>query len=158
MRFKALIMDETAFGRAVTRISHEILEKNRDAQDVVLLGIRRRGMPIAQMIQQNIYRIENVMIPCGELDIRLYRDDLVREHEEPQVRHTQSDFEIKDKIVILVDDVLYTGRTARAAIEATFALGRPRCIQIAVLIDRGHRELPVRADYVGKTSPRLGRS
>ena len=153
MRFKALLMDDTAIYRAVTRISHEILEHNKGAQDVLLLGILRRGLPLAEMIRDNIQRIEGVSLPCGALDIRYYRDDLTLEQEDPRVRLPSLPLEIRDKTVVLVDDVIYTGRTVRAAIDAVFSVGRPKSIQLAVLIDRGHRELPIRADYVGKSIP-----
>lgn len=153
MKLKAVLMDDEAFTRAVMRISHEIVEKNKGTEGIVLLGIRRRGLPIAEMIQKNIRLIEGVEVPCGELDIRYYRDDLTPEHEDPTVQPVRLPFDVTDKRVILVDDVMYTGRTARAAIEAVFSVGRPRCIRLAVLVDRGHRELPIRADYVGKNVP-----
>lgn len=153
MKLKAQIMDEAALNRALMRISHEITEKNRGVDGVVLVGIRRRGEPIAQRIRENIRRIEEAEVPCGSIDIRFYRDDLSVLSETPQVRRTELPFDVTGKNVILVDDVLYTGRTARAAIEAIFSCGRPRRIQLAVLVDRGHRELPIRADFVGKNIP-----
>ena len=153
MRFKALLMDDAAVSRAVTRISHEIVEHNKGAQDVLLLGILRRGLPLAEMIRENIRRIEDVALPCAALDIRYYRDDLTLEQPEPLVRLPSLPFSVQEKTVVLVDDVIYTGRTVRAAIDAVFSVGRPRRIQLAVLIDRGHRELPIRADYVGKSIP-----
>ena len=153
MRQKAQLMDEAALGRALMRISHEITEKNRGVDDLVLVGIRRRGEPIARRIRENIRRIEDAEVPCGSIDIRFYRDDLSVLAETPQVRRTELPFDVTDKNVILVDDVLSTGRTARAAIEAVFSCGRPRRIQLAVLVDRGHRELPIRADFVGKNVP-----
>ncbi len=153
MKVKAQIMDEAALSRALMRISHEIAEKNRGVDDVLLVGIRRRGEPIARQIRENIRKIEDVEVPCGSMDIRFYRDDLTALAEAPQVRKTELPFDVTDKNVILVDDVLYTGRTARAAIEAVFSCGRPRRIQLAVLVDRGHRELPIRADFVGKNLP-----
>lgn len=153
MRFKALLLDDAAICRAVTRISHEILERNKGAQNVLLLGILRRGLPLAEMIRDNIQRIEGVSLPCGALDIRYYRDDLTIEQEEPRVHLSTLPFDIHDKTIVLVDDVIYTGRTVRAAIDAVFSAGRPKRIQLAVLIDRGHRELPIRADYVGKSIP-----
>ena len=153
MRLKALLMDETAIGRGMTRISHEILERNKGTRDVVLLGVLRRGMPLAEMICDNIQKIEGIRPPCGALDIRYYRDDLTVEQAEPRVRLSPLPFDIQDKTVVLVDDVIYTGRTARAAIDAVFSAGRPKRIQLAVLIDRGHRELPVRPDYIGKNIP-----
>lgn len=153
MTLKAELMDEAAVRRALVRISHEITEKNKGTEDVVLVGIRRRGMPIAAMISENIARFEGVNVPVGELDIKFYRDDVLPEHRDPTVMPSKLPFDVNGKRVILVDDVMYTGRTARAAIEAVFAQGRPSCIQLAVLVDRGHRELPVRADYVGKNVP-----
>ncbi len=146
-------MDEAAVRRAVVRISHEITEKNKGTENVVLVGIRRRGMPIAAMIAGNIARFEGAELPVGELDIKFYRDDVLPEHRDPTVMPSRLPFDVNGKRVVLVDDVMYTGRTARAAIEAVFAQGRPSCIQLAVLIDRGHRELPIRADYVGKNVP-----
>lgn len=153
MRQKAQIMDEAALNRAVTRISHEILERNKGAENLVLVGIRRRGKPLARSIQGNINKNEGIRPPCGSIDIRFYRDDLSPLAEEPTVRQAQLPFSVTGRDVILVDDVLYTGRTARAAIEAVFSCGRPRSIQFAVLVDRGHRELPIRADFVGKNLP-----
>ncbi len=153
MKVKAQIMDEAALNRALMRISHEITEKNRGVDGVVLVGIRRRGEPIARRIRENIRRIEEAEVPCGSIDIRFYRDDLSVLAEAPQVRRAELPFDVTDRNVVLVDDVLYTGRTARAAIEAIFSCGRPRRIQLAVLVDRGHRELPIRADFVGKNLP-----
>ena len=153
MRLKAQILDEAALNRALMRISHEIVEKNKGAGNLLLVGILRRGEPIARRIAENIRKIEAVEIPCGSIDIRFYRDDLTALAAMPQVRRTELPFDVTDRDVVLVDDVLYTGRTARAAIEAVFSCGRPRSIQLAVLVDRGHRELPIRADYVGKNLP-----
>ena len=153
MRQKAQIMDEAALGRALMRISHEITEKNRGVDNVVLIGIRRRGEPIACRIRDNIKKIEGVEPPCGSIDIGFYRDDLSTLAESPVIRKAELPFDVNDRDVVLCDDVLYTGRTARAAIEAVFSCGRPRTIQFAVLVDRGHRELPIRADYVGKNIP-----
>ena len=153
VKLKAQIMDEAAMNRALMRISHEITEKNRGVDGVVLVGIRRRGEPIARRIRENIRRIEEAEVPCGSIDIRFYRDDLSVLAEAPQVRRAELPFDVTDRNVVLVDDVLYTGRTARAAIEAIFSCGRPRRIQLAVLVDRGHRELPIRADFVGKNLP-----
>ena len=150
---KAELMDEAAVRRAIVRISHEIIEKNKGTDGVVLVGIRRRGMPLSLMIAENIKSIEGVSLPCGELDIKFYRDDILPEHRDPTVTPSKLPFDVADKRVVIVDDVMFTGRTARAAIEAIFAIGRPRSIQLAVLIDRGHRELPIRADYVGKNVP-----
>ncbi len=153
MKIKAQLMDEGGVRRALVRISHEILERNKGAEDICIIGIRRRGELIAKRIADNIKQIEGVDVPCGDLDIGFYRDDLTKISDQPVVRQTQLPFSIVDKSVILVDDVLYTGRTVRAAIEAIFSLGRPKKIELAVLIDRGHRELPIRADFVGKSIP-----
>lgn len=150
---KKQIMDEAALNRAVMRISHEILEKNRGTDGVVIVGIKRRGVYLAQKIQQNIRKIEDAEVPCESLDIHFYRDDLTKEAESPVYNEPTNCFEVTGKKIILVDDVLYTGRTVRAAIEAIFSMGRPSQIQLAILIDRGHRELPFRADYVGKSIP-----
>ena len=150
---KAQLMNEEAMHRALKRMSHEILEQNEGAENVVFLGIRRRGVPLAKELAKNIKEIEGSEIPVGELDITLYRDDLSETDVVPHVNETKVDFSVKDKIVILVDDVIYTGRTSRAALDAVSALGRPAQIQLAVLVDRGHRELPIRADYVGKNVP-----
>lgn len=153
MKLKAQIMDEAALGRALMRISHEIAERNSGVEDVVLVGIRRRGEPIARRIGTNIQKIEGVEVPCGSIDIGFYRDDLSRLGETPTVRRAELPFDVNDRIVVLVDDVIFTGRTARAAIEAVFSCGRPRAIQLAVAVDRGHRELPIRPDFVGKNLP-----
>ena len=150
---KAVVMDEAAVGRAVSRIAHEIIERNNGTDRVVLLGIRRRGVPIARRIAENIQRFEGSLIPVGELDIMLYRDDLTAIADMPRVSKSNVPFSVTDKCVVVVDDVIYTGRTARAAIDAIFSMGRPSMIQLAVLVDRGHRELPIRADYVGKNIP-----
>lgn len=153
MRIKAQIMDEAAVNRALMRISHEIAERNKGVENILLVGIRRRGEPMAKQIQSNILKIEGIEVPCGSIDISLYRDDLTELSESPRVGKTKLDFDVNEKDLILVDDVIFTGRTARAAIEAVFSCGRPRSIQLAVLIDRGHRELPIRPDYVGKNIP-----
>ena len=153
MKLKAQIMDEAALNRALMRIAHEITEKNKGVDNVVLVGIRRRGEPIAQIIRRNIEKIEGVDPSCGSIDIGFYRDDLSTLSDTPLVRRTELPFDVTGRDVVLVDDVLYTGRTARAAIEAVFSCGRPKTIQFAVLVDRGHRELPIRADYVGKNIP-----
>lgn len=150
---KAQIMDEETLGRVLTRIAHEIIERNKGIEDVVLVGIRRRGVPLARRLAQKIGQFEGKAPPVGVLDITLYRDDLSTRAEQPIVQKTEVPFDIRGKKVILVDDVLYTGRTARAALDALIDLGRPQVIQLAVLIDRGHRELPIRADYVGKNVP-----
>ena len=146
-------MDEIAQSRALFRISHEIIEKNKGTEDIVLIGILTRGVNIAKIIKDNIKKIEGVDIPFGYIDITLYRDDLSEITDMPKANKTDIDFNIKDKKVVLCDDVLFTGRTVRAAIEAVLSLGRPKSIQLAVLVDRGHRELPIRADYVGKSIP-----
>ena len=153
MKLKAQIMDEQAMKRALMRISHEIAEKNKGVENVCLVGIKRRGEPIAEIIKDNIKKIEDISVDCGSIDISFYRDDLTFISENPTVRQEELLFDVNDKDVVLVDDVLYTGRTARAAIEAVIRCGRPRTIQFAALIDRGHRELPIRADYVGKNIP-----
>lgn len=153
MKLKAQIMDEAALKRALMRISHEIAEKNKGVDNVVLVGIRRRGEPIAHMICDNIRLIENTLLPCGSIDISFYRDDLTTYGENPLVKRAELSFDVNGKDVVIIDDVLFTGRTARAAIEAVFSCGRPKSIQFAVLVDRGHRELPIRADYVGKNIP-----
>ena len=150
---KAQLMNEEAMHRALKRMSHLILEQNEGAEGLVFLGIRRRGVPLARELARNIREIEGSDIPVGELDITLYRDDLSEADPAPTVSNTRIDFPVKDKKVILVDDVIFTGRTVRAAMDAVSALGRPASIQLAVLIDRGHRELPIRADYVGKNVP-----
>ena len=149
---KAVLMDEATTNRTLMRMAHEITEKNKGVTDVCLVGICRRGEPLARRLQENIARIEGVSVPCGELDIRLYRDDIDGQ-QTPTVETPLLPFDIVGKKVVLVDDVLFTGRTVRAAIEAIFTLGRPRAIQLAILIDCGHRELPIRADYVGKSIP-----
>lgn len=153
MNLKAIIMDEVKIKRSIIRISHEIIEKNKGGQDVVLVGIKRRGVPIAKRIAENIKNFEGIDIPVGTLDISLYRDDLSELSQDPIVKNNKLDVDIKDKNIILVDDVIYTGRTVRAAIQAIFDNGRPGKIQLAVLIDRGHREIPIRPDYVGKNIP-----
>lgn len=146
-------MDEKAIGRAITRISHEIIERNKGIEDVVLVGIKTRGVPIADRIGKKIQQIEGASVNTGEVDITLYRDDLKKIDVDPVINGSNVQFSIDDKIVILVDDVLYTGRTVRSALDAIIDIGRPKAIQLAVLVDRGHRELPIRADYVGKNVP-----
>lgn len=153
VREKARLMDEAAVNRALMRLSHEITERNHGADNVCLVGIRRRGEPLAERIRDNIEKIEGLRVPCGSVDVRYYRDDLKRLAEDPIVAPAQLEFSVADRTVVLVDDVLYTGRTARAAMEAVLRSGRPRAIQLAVLVDRGHRELPIRADFVGKNVP-----
>jgi len=153
MREKAKLLDKDAIARSLMRIAHEIIEKNKGTEDLCLVGIRNRGVYLAQRLAECIKRIENKDISVGILDITLYRDDLTLIASQPVVRKTEIDFDITDKILVLVDDVLYTGRTVRAALDALIDFGRPKSIQLAVLVDRGHRELPVRADYVGKNIP-----
>ena len=153
MKEKAQLMQEKAIGRAITRISHEIIERNKGIEDVVLVGIKTRGVPIADRIGKKIQQIEGASVNTGEVDITLYRDDLKKIDVDPVINGSNVQFSIDDKIVILVDDVLYTGRTVRSALDAIIDIGRPKAIQLAVLVDRGHRELPIRADYVGKNVP-----
>ncbi len=153
MKEKAQLMDDKAITRAITRISHEIIERNKGIEDVVLVGIKTRGVPIANRISKKIESIEGELVNTGEVDITLYRDDLKEIDVDPVINGSNIDFDINNKVVILVDDVLYTGRTVRAALDAIMDIGRPKSIQLAVLVDRGHRELPVRADYVGKNVP-----
>ena len=153
MKIKAVLLDEKSIKRSLIRISHEIIEKNKGVEDIVLIGIKRSGYPLAERISECIENIEGIKVPVGSLDITLYRDDLTNISEMPKVKNDQLDLEVKGKKVIIVDDVLYTCRTARAAIDAIIDLGRPSAIQLAVLIDRGHKELPIRADYVGKNVP-----
>ncbi len=153
LRDKNVIMDEMAMKRALTRIAHEIIEKNKGVDNVAVVGIRRRGGPLAQRLAARIQEIEGVNVPVGILDITLYRDDLTTLSSQPQVHRTEVDFAISGMNIVLVDDVLYTGRTIRAALDALMDLGRPRAIQLAVLIDRGHRELPIKADFIGKNVP-----
>jgi pyrimidine operon attenuation protein/uracil phosphoribosyltransferase len=153
MKEKAKILDKEAVNRSIIRIAHEIIEKNKGASDLCLVGIRNRGVYIARRLAQCIKTIENRDVPSGSLDITLYRDDLALASGQPLVRKTEIDFDINDKKLILVDDVLYTGRTIRAALDALVDFGRPQSIQLAVLVDRGHRELPIRADFVGKNIP-----
>ena len=153
MKAKAVIMDEQAIDRALTRISHEIIEKNKGVSDIALVGIKSRGVPLARMLAEKIHEIEGIVPEIGVLDITLYRDDLSEKSQSAVVEGSSIDFDVAQKIIILVDDVLYTGRTVRAALDAIIDIGRPKRIQLAVLIDRGHRELPIRADYVGKNVP-----
>lgn len=152
-REKAEIMDEAAMGRALTRMAHEIVEKNKGTVDLALLGIRRRGVPLAERLRDKIYKFEGVQLPVGAIDITLYRDDLTDKADQPLVQPFTPPFAVAEKKIVLVDDVLFTGRTVRAALEAIIRLGRPKAVQLAVLVDRGHRELPIRADYVGKNVP-----
>ena len=156
MKLKADLMSSEDMKRALKRMSHQILERNHGAENLVFLGIKRRGVPLAERLSSNINAIEGVEVPVGELDITLYRDDLSLISEEPVVNSSHVPFDVTGKTVVLVDDVIYTGRTARAALDATSSLGRAARIQLAVLVDRGHRELPIRADYVGKNVPTSG--
>lgn len=153
MNLKAVILDDKAMKRALARVSHEIIEKNKGVEDIVLVGVKRRGVPLAQRIAKNIEEFEGVKVPVGIVDITLYRDDLSTINEDPNINNDKIEVEIKDKKVIIVDDVIYTGRTVRASIDAVFHNGRPNMIQLAVMVDRGHRELPIRPDYVGKNIP-----
>ncbi len=150
---KSQIMDAAAIQRVLTRVAHEVIEKNKGTADLVLIGLRSRGVDLARRLSQRLKDIDGAHVPVGALDITLYRDDLGRAPPHPTVRKTEIPFSIQNKKVILVDDVLYTGRTTRAAMDGLMDLGRPRVIQLAVLVDRGHRELPIRADYVGKNVP-----
>lgn len=151
MTKKAIIMDENAIKRAITRISYEILERNHGANDICIIGIVSRGNIIAQRIANKIQEVEHITVPCGSLDITAYRDD--RNSTATPKGESNIDFDVQGKHVIIVDDVLYTGRSCRAAIDAILAIGRPKNMQLAVLVDRGHRELPIRPDYVGKNVP-----
>lgn len=153
MEFKSEIMNEEAVYRALRRISHEIVERCGGVDNLVLVGIKSRGIPLAEKLKQLIFAFESVDVPLGQLDISLYRDDLTEIADLPTVKKTDIGVDVKGKTVVLVDDVLFTGRTVRAAIDAVFDQGRPEAIQLAVLVDRGHRELPIRADYVGKNIP-----
>lgn len=152
-KVKAKIIDEVGLKRTVTRLAHEILERNRGAENLVIVGIRTRGVYLAQRIINEIVKIEGRQLPLGILDITMYRDDFRERLRQPVVQQTDIPFDIYDKNVVLVDDVLYTGRTTRAALEALMSFGRPARIQLAVLVDRGHRELPIKPDYVGKNIP-----
>ncbi len=150
---RAQILDPAGIQRAVTRIAHEIVERNNGTDGLVLVGLRSRGVDLARRIAKELKIIDGADVPVGALDVTLYRDDLDRVGPQPVVRKTEIPFSVNEKRVVLVDDVLYTGRTVRAALDSLIDLGRPRLIQLAVLVDRGHRELPIRADYVGKNVP-----
>ncbi len=150
---KAVIMNASEMTRALKRMAHEIVEANRGVENLVLLGVQRRGVPLARLLNEAIAQIEGIEVPQGALDITFYRDDLSKLGPSPQIASTEMPFDVNEKIVILVDDVLYTGRTVRAALDVIMDWGRPQAIRLAVLIDRGHRELPVRPDYVGKNVP-----
>lgn len=152
VKLKTVILDEKGIKRTLTRVSHEIIEKNKGVEDIVLVGIKRRGYPVAQRIANIIEEIEGVKVNVESVDITLYRDDLSKIFDQPVIKESNL-MDVENKKVILVDDVIYTGRTVRAAIDAVIHSGRPKLIQLAVLVDRGHRELPIRADYVGKNIP-----
>ena len=153
MQIKTVLMDALAVDRALKRISHEIIENNKGVKNIVMLGIAKGGVPICDILEKNIFEIEKIQIPTAKLDITNFRDDKIKSSEENSCALDNIKFSLQGKDVILCDDVLYTGRTVRAGIEAIIKLGRPKSIQLAVLIDRGHRELPIRADYVGKNVP-----
>ncbi len=153
MQVKRVLMDALAIERALKRISHEIIENNKGVKNIVMLGIAKGGIPVCEKLASNILDIENVKIPTANLDITSFRDDILQKGEENKSSLENIGFSLQGKDVVLCDDVLYTGRTVRAGIEAIIKLGRPKSIQLAVLIDRGHRELPIRADYVGKNVP-----
>jgi pyrimidine operon attenuation protein / uracil phosphoribosyltransferase len=153
LEFKAKLLEPDDMRRAITRIAHEILERNKGAMNLAIVGIHTRGIPLARRIALKVSELEGVDIPSGKLDITLYRDDLSEVGLQPIVRQTEVPFDISSRRIVMVDDVFYTGRTARAGLDALIDLGRPSSIQLAVLIDRGHRELPIRADYVGKNIP-----
>ena len=153
LTFKAQIMDKASFERTLVRIAHQIIEKNRGTDDLCLIGIRTRGVPLARRIAENIRIIEGVGVPVGELDITLYRDDLSAIADAPVVSSSNVPFSVEGKTVVLVDDVIYTCRTARAALDAVMTLGRPARIQLFCMIDRGHAELPIKANYIGKNIP-----
>ncbi|NLU40954.1 MAG: bifunctional pyr operon transcriptional regulator/uracil phosphoribosyltransferase PyrR [Firmicutes bacterium] len=150
---KAQLMDANDIRRAIVRIAHEVIERNQGVSDLAVVGIRTRGVPLARRLADAIRSIESTPVPVGVLDITLYRDDLTTIGVHPVVHKTEVPFDITDKVVVLVDDVIYTGRTVRAALDALMDMGRPRLIQLAVLVDRGHRELPIRPDFVGKNVP-----
>ncbi len=153
LREKAQVLDEAGIDRVLTRIAHELIERAGGVEDLALVGLRTRGVSLAHRLAGRLRAIEGAQVPVGALDITLYRDDLGLKAGAPVLRGTEIPFDVTGKIVVLVDDVLYTGRTIRAALDAVIDLGRPRAIQLAVLVDRGHRELPIRADYVGKNLP-----
>jgi pyrimidine operon attenuation protein/uracil phosphoribosyltransferase len=153
MEFKAKIMDDKAMDRSLMRLAHEIIERNRGIEKIVLVGIKSRGVPLANRICDKIELIEDQRVPVDQLDITMYRDDLTLKSDRPEVKNTALNIAIDGKTIILVDDVIYTGRTVRAAMDALMQQGRPSQIQLAVLVDRGHRELPIRPDFVGKNVP-----
>lgn len=153
MDVKAKLIDENGLQRIITRMSHEILERNKGSKNLILMGMRTRGEYLAKRIFNKIKEIENIELPLGILDVTLYRDDFRTRLKQPEVSVSNITFDVTDKNIILIDDVLYTGRTVRSALDAIMDLGRPSTIQLCVLVDRGHRELPIRADYVGKNIP-----
>ncbi|SKC87279.1 bifunctional pyr operon transcriptional regulator/uracil phosphoribosyltransferase PyrR [Maledivibacter halophilus] len=153
MKLKAKIMDAKAINRSVTRLSHEIIEKNKGVSNIVLFGIHTRGIPLAKRIASKIKEIEDVDVIVDSLDITLYRDDLSKINDNPIINKRVASININDKDVVLIDDVIFTGRTVRAAMDALIDMGRPKTIQLAVLVDRGHRELPIRPDFIGKNVP-----
>ncbi len=153
MQFKAQVMDRQDVERTLVRLAHQIVEKNHRTEDLCLIGIKTRGIPLAQRLAKLIEQFEGVQLPVGELDISLYRDDLTKYSEDPVISRTNVPFSVQGKRVVLVDDVIFTGRTARAALDALMSLGRPARVQLCVLIDRGHTELPIKANYVGKNIP-----
>lgn len=152
-KFKAQIMDQQSFERTLVRISHQIIEKNHGVEDLCLIGIKTRGVPLAKRIAANIKNIEGVDVPVGELDITMHRDDRTAQPEQPIISDSYIPFSVAEKTVVLVDDVIFTCRTARAALDAVMAIGRPSRVQLFCMIDRGHAELPIKADYVGKNIP-----
>ena len=153
LEFKARLLEADDIRRAVSRIAHEIVERNKGAHDLAVVGVHTRGIPLAHRIAARISELEGIEVPSGKLDITLYRDDLSEVGLQPLVRRTEVPFDVASRRIVMVDDVFYTGRTARAGLDALIDLGRPANIQLAVLVDRGHRELPIRADYVGKNIP-----
>lgn len=153
-QFKSVVMDEPAVTRALKRMSFEVVEKNKGCDNIALVGIHRRGVPLAEIMAENIFRSEGVRVATGQIDITFYRDDIGQHpHADPVIQAADVGFDITGRHILLVDDVLYTGRTVRAAIDALIAQGRPASVQLAILCDRGHRELPIRADYIGKNIP-----
>jgi pyrimidine operon attenuation protein/uracil phosphoribosyltransferase len=153
LEFKARLLEADDIRRAVSRIAHEIVERNKGAHDLAVVGVHTRGIPLANRIAARVSELEGIVVPSGKLDITLYRDDLSEVGLQPLVRRTEVSFDVASRRIVMVDDVFYTGRTARAGLDALIDLGRPANIQLAVLVDRGHRELPIRADYVGKNIP-----
>lgn len=153
MKTKAIILDDKAIQRVTTRIAHEIIERNKGVKDVILAGIKTRGVPFSERLAKKIESIEGEKVPVITLDITFYRDDLSKVGDEPMINSSNIEYDVRDKIVVLVDDVIYTGRTVRAALDAIMDMGRAKKVQLAVLIDRGHRELPIRPDFVGKNVP-----